>query len=78
MTIGPPPRRRALLGLADLGGYAVRAARRPARFLPAVCGFGVVSWGVGMIYVPAGVIAAGVSILLLVADNNTRTDTGRH
>ena len=64
--------RTLVLGLADACGYAISKSRRPARFLPGIAGLGVVSWGVGMIYLPAGVIAAGASILLLVADHNSR------
>jgi len=56
--------RTGVLLLADAGGYAVGAARRSARFLPELAGLGTVSWGVGMIYSPAGVIAAGVSCIL--------------
>jgi len=54
-----------VLLLADLGGYAVGVARRLARFLPELAGLGIVSWGVGMIYSPAGVITAGVSLFLV-------------
>ena len=57
--------RTGVLLLADLGGYAVGAARRSARFLPELAGLGIVSWGVGMIYSPAGVITAGVSLFLV-------------
>lgn len=57
--------RTGVLLLADLGGYAVGAARRSARFLPELAGLGTVSWGVGMIYSPAGVITAGVALILV-------------
>jgi hypothetical protein len=43
----------------------VRAARRPARFLPELAGLGLVAWGVAMIYTPAGVIAAGLFLVLV-------------
>lgn len=71
--IGAPPEspgpllRRMALGLAAACGYAVHQARRPARFLPELAGLGIVSWGVAMIYLPAGVIAAGVSLILVGA-----------
>jgi len=57
--------RTCVLGLATAGGYAVGVARRLARFLPELAGLGIVSWGVGMIYSPAGVITAGVSLFLV-------------
>lgn len=56
--------RTFVLGLAGGAGYAIRKARRPARFLPELAGLGLVSWGVAMIYAPAGVIAAGVLLVL--------------
>lgn len=56
---------RLVLGLSTACGYAVRAARRPARFLPELAGLGTVAWGVAMIYTPAGVIATGLSLLLI-------------
>jgi hypothetical protein len=43
----------------------VRAARRPARFLPELAGLGLVAWGVAMIYTPAGVIASGIALLMV-------------
>lgn len=58
-------RRRSLLGLAGACGYAIRVARRPVRFLPELAGLGFVSWGVAMIYVPSGVIALGLSLILI-------------
>jgi hypothetical protein len=63
----PPPRwtARAALGLAAACGYAVHQARRPARFLPELAGLGLVSWGAAMVYTPAGVIAAGISLILV-------------
>jgi hypothetical protein len=51
--------------LAEASGYAVRTTRRPARFLPELAGLATVSWGVAMIYTPAGVIAAGLSLVLV-------------
>lgn len=57
--------RTGVLLLATVGGYAYGRARRPARYLPELAGFGLVSWGVGMIYSPAGVIVAGVSLILV-------------
>lgn len=57
--------RTFVLGAAEACGYAVHKARRPARYLPELAGLGTVSWGVGMIYSPAGVIAAGVSLFLV-------------
>lgn len=57
--------RTLVLGVTDACGYACGRARRPARFLPELAGFGIVSWGVGMIYSPAGVIVAGVSLILV-------------
>lgn len=56
-----------MLGLADLCGYAIRTARRPARFLPGLAGLGLIDWGAVMIYMPAGLIVTGVSLLLLDA-----------
>lgn len=40
-------------------------ARRLAPFLPELAGLGIVSWGVGMIYSPAGVIASGFALILV-------------
>lgn len=57
--------RTLVLHLAAAGGYAYGAARRPARFLPELAGFGFVSWGVGMLNGPAGVITLGVSLILV-------------
>lgn len=57
--------RTCVLLLAAGCGYAYGRARRPARFLPELAGLGIVSWGVGMIYHPAGVIVAGVSLILV-------------
>lgn len=57
--------RTGVLLLAAACGYAYGRARRPARFLPELAGFGIVSWGVGMVYSPAGVIAAGASLILV-------------
>jgi hypothetical protein len=57
--------RTCVLGLAGTCGYAIRQARRPARFLPELAGLGLVSWGVGMELNPAaGVIATGLSLIL--------------
>lgn len=56
--------RRSVLGLAAACGYAIRVARRPVRFLPELAGLAVVSWGVGMVNYKAGVIAAGLSLIL--------------
>jgi hypothetical protein len=50
--------------LASAAGYAIRTARRPARFLPELAGLAVVSWGVGMYSLRNGVIAAGLSLIL--------------
>lgn len=58
-------RRKALLLLATAAGYALGYARRPVPYLPELAGLAFVSWGVSMIYVPAGVIAAGVALLLV-------------
>lgn len=61
-----PKIRTFVLGLAEACGYAYVKARRPARFLPELAGLGIVSWGVGMeLNPPAGVIAAGVSLILV-------------
>lgn len=58
-------RRSLLLSLASAAGYSWRIARRPVSFLPELAGFGLVSWGVGMYSLPAGLIAAGLSLLLV-------------
>lgn len=57
--------RTTVLGLAAACGYAVRAARRPARFLPGVAGLGLISWGAAMVYTPAGLVVAGLALLLV-------------
>lgn len=57
--------KRSLLSLASAAGYAWRIARRPVRFLPELAGFGLVSWGAAMVYLPAGLITAGLSLLLV-------------
>ena len=64
--------RTTVLGLAAACGYAISQARRPARFLPGAISLGLISWGIGMYDVRAGVIAAGISVGLLVVDNNSR------
>lgn len=64
--------RTLVLGLAAGCGYAIRQARRPARVLPAAVAFGLISWGVGMHDLGAGLAAAGVSMLILIADFNSR------
>jgi len=59
------PLRRSLLFLASAAGYSWRIARRPVRYLPELAGFGLVSWGAAMVYLPAGVIVAGLSLLVI-------------
>jgi hypothetical protein len=56
---------RAALRAATISGYAVRIARRPARLLPGLAGLGLISWGAAMIYLPAGLIVAGLSLLAI-------------
>jgi hypothetical protein len=57
--------RRSLLSVASGAGYAWREARRPVRFLPELVGLGLISWGVAMIYIPAGLIAVGASLMVV-------------
>lgn len=52
--------------MAGAAGYAIRQARRPARFLPGMAGLGLISWGAGMIYLPAGLIVAGAALLFVI------------
>lgn len=56
--------RRSVLGLASAAGYAWRIARRPVRYLPELAGLVLVSWGVAMIYPPAGMITGGLALML--------------
>lgn len=58
--------------MADAAGYAIRKARRPAQLLPGAFAFGLISWGVGMHDLGAGLATAGVSMLILIADFNSR------
>ena len=57
--------KRLALGAGTAAGYAWKTARRPVRYLPGLAGLAAVSWGVAMIYFPAGVIAAGLSLLAI-------------
>lgn len=57
--------RRSLLSLASAAGYSWRIARRPVRFLPGLAGLGLISWGAAMVYLPAGLVVSGLSLLLL-------------
>ncbi len=51
--------------LAAAAGHTVRLFRGVPRGAPGFIGAGLVSYGTGMIYLPAGVIAAGLFFLLL-------------
>lgn len=57
--------KRLTLGAATAAGYAWKTARRPVRYLPGLAGLATVSWGVAMMSVPLGVVAAGISLLLI-------------
>jgi hypothetical protein len=57
--------RTSVLGLAGAAGYAIAKARRPARLLPGLAGAVLLSWGAAMIYAPAGLIAAGLMLLVI-------------
>lgn len=57
--------RTSVLSLASAAGYSWNIARRPARFLPALAGLGLISWGAAMIYLPAGLITAGLLLVLV-------------
>jgi hypothetical protein len=35
------------------------------RFLPGLAGAGLVSWGAAMVYLPAGLIVAGLALVLV-------------
>lgn len=58
--------RRLTLSLAAAAGHTVRYAN----VAPALAGFALVSWGAAMIYVPAGWIAGGCSLLLIGRELN--------
>lgn len=47
--------------LAAFAGHCVRISRG----LPGLAGAGLISYGAGMVYAPAGVIVAGVFCLLI-------------
>lgn len=59
--------RRVALAVADFAGHTARYAN----VAPALAGFALVSWGAAMIYVPAGWIAGGISLLLIARDVNS-------
>jgi hypothetical protein len=58
--------RRLGLSLAGLAGHTVRYAN----VAPALAGFALMSWGAAMIYVPAGWICGGASLLLIGRELN--------
>jgi len=63
-----PTGRRIAAALTSATERLSTFAGRALRGAPGVLGAGAVSIGVGMIYAPAGVIAAGVFLLLIDRD----------
>lgn len=53
----------AVLSAAAGTGHTVRIVRSIGRYLPGWAGAGLVSWGIAEVYVPAGIIAAGIFLL---------------
>ena len=52
------------VGAAAAGlGHAVRIGRALARYAPGWLGAGLVSWGAGLVYLPAGLIVGGMFLL---------------
>lgn len=62
--------RRLTLSLATIAGHTVRIANQIGTLLIALAGFSIVSWGVAMIYTPAGWICGGLSLLAIAFDAN--------
>ena len=58
-------RRRAVRAVVGFAGRRARAVGRVTPVLLDVAGFGLVAYGVWLIYPPAGFIAAGVGASLL-------------
>jgi hypothetical protein len=58
--------RRLALSFASLAGHTVRIAN----VIPALAGFAMLSWGVAMIYTPAGWIAGGACLLAIGRELN--------
>jgi hypothetical protein len=58
--------RRLTLSLAVLTGHTVRIAN----VFPALAGFAMVSWGAAMVYVPAGWMLGGLSLLWIGSEIN--------
>lgn len=48
-------------------GHTVRLGRTAARYVPGWAGAALISWGAGMVYLPAGVMVAGAFLLAVDA-----------